>query len=83
MLFGAGGYIPVGYGLHEGLWGVFMPVVYQTPRGMHPAPYNGMSFLARDYRYEAGRHTCKKFASETTYSKRFPTQVPIICVVPG
>ena len=45
MVLDTGGYGPVRYGFHEGFWGVPMSVVHQTPRGLHPELYNGMSFL--------------------------------------
>ena len=48
MVLVTGGYGTVVYGCHEGFWGVPMLLVYQKKRGLHPAPYNEILFLARD-----------------------------------
>ena len=66
MVFVTGLYGTVVAGYHEILRGVTVMVVHQTPRGLHQAPYNGVSFLARDYRDEAVQYTWKDVASETT-----------------
>ena len=66
MVLDKGGHVPVGYGCHEGLWGVPMPVVHQKPRGLHPEPYNGIVFWDGYYIDEAGWHTWKNVYSDTT-----------------
>ena len=45
MLLGTGGYRTAESDGKKKLRGVTMSVVNQTPRGLHPAPYNGMTFL--------------------------------------
>ena len=59
MVLVKGGYVPVGYRCHEGLWVLPITVLHQKSRGMLPSLYNGISFLDGDYRDEAGWHTWK------------------------
>ena len=47
MVLDADGYVPVGPGFHEGLWGVLMTLVHQTPLELHPELYDGVSFFER------------------------------------
>ena len=69
MVLGTGGYGTIRSGYYERLRGVPVPVVHQTPRGLHQDSYNGVSFLAGYYINAARRYTWNYVASETTTSE--------------
>ena len=62
MVFGTGGYGPIGSSYHARLWGVTMPAVHQKPLGLHQLSYHGVPFLRRYKRNAAGWYTWKYVA---------------------
>ena len=69
MVLDTGGYGSIRSGEYERLRGVLVPVVNQTPLGLHQESYNGVSFLTGDQGNASRRYTWKDVASESTTSE--------------
>ena len=66
----------------KGLWGIPIPVVYQTPQGLHTVPYNGNLFL-QDIRYMKQDGTLGNILPVIPLEiNGFLTEEPKICVLP-
>ena len=61
MVLLVGGDVTVGYFCYECLWGVQLPVVHHTPRGINQSYHNVISFLFGYYKNESIRQTWKMF----------------------